>query len=935
MNSVNNMYEFSLKHYISLFEKSVKLSTDPRNMGGDSSEDRIKSIEKVHLERVISYANQSLFEKDKLLFAFQLCLETIFSNDEEQKKELEKKGLGKFMPQQKKDEMDEDNPKPKPQMGGMQVYDFFNIQEFSMLLSNDYGHVDDKMVKPSWINDQNAWSFLVSLEKIPDLKGIVASISHNSSDWHKWYQNKEIEELPVEWETKCKGTTNIRKLLFIKALRPDKIANGIRDFIENNLEVDLKQQGPDLKEIITKEINPDIPLLIVHGGGVEPSDNILQLWEELKEKEEKEKEKVIDEDDEENREKEKEKKKKEKEKKEKEKEKGKKDEEEEIKPRCVITTLNQDQWPLTHQLLMDMAKVGGWVYVANTHLTLQGIPQFEKTLDDIKAMRPHDNFRIIISTNPHQNYPISLLQRCNKITFELPHGLGNNMALLFDDLSKEAAAETSGAIINKYEKADNKASAFSKMVYSLAMFHSMLLERRKYKGYGWTKEYDFNNSDFKICLDILRTYSKKFITPQEFPWKAIQELICINYGSRFTNHKDSELLQTYAEHFFNPNLILDKNYNLSSSPDFPYPILDDSLFEKFKNTTSSENTGANKSDFYMRMCFYKEESQKLRQEQPEAKSTDEIVLNKIKFAREKLPKPLESDKKKFEMIIPDEGSGGSGDKAKSYNPINILLYQEAVKYNNLLDLINTDLINFEKALLGHITLTPQIQTAIHSISEDKIPVEWLCYYLSTKSFIHFIEDLNKRFEFFRMWIGNGLYTPTYHLGYFTSPNSFITAIKQRFSLINKVAFNNITLQFKVVSDTEDKAMKNTNGYVIQGIEIEGGYWDKKNMGIREEMVQELTNELPNIIITPTASEDRLPNFGANALLGEAVVEVTRNFPLYYIPIRGDYLGRNSYIMDITLNIVREKDKEGIEKSKEEILSYWIKKGTCLLLSKSD
>ena len=65
------------------------------------------------------------------------------------------------------------------------------------------------------------------------------------------------------------------------------------------------------------------------------------------------------------------------------------------------------------------------------------------------------------------------------------------------------------------------------------------------------------------------------------------------------------------------------------------------------------------------------------------------------------------------------------------------------------------------------------------------------------------------------------------MGYFTNPNSFITAIKQRFSLLNKVAFNNITLQFKVCNDNEDKAMKNTNGYVIQGIESEGGYWDKK------------------------------------------------------------------------------------------------------------
>ena len=59
----------------------------------------------------------------------------------------------------------------------------------------------------------------------------------------------------------------------------------------------------------------------------------------------------MDEDDEENREKEKEKKKKEKEKEKEKDKKGKKDEEEEIKPRCLVTTLNQDQWPLTHGLL--------------------------------------------------------------------------------------------------------------------------------------------------------------------------------------------------------------------------------------------------------------------------------------------------------------------------------------------------------------------------------------------------------------------------------------------------------------------------------------------------------------------------------------------------------------------------------------------------------
>lgn len=58
---------------------------------------------------------------------------------------------------------------------------------------------------------------------------------------------------------------------------------------------------------------------------------------------------------------------KEKERSRKQKEKGKREkneEEEEIKPRSVIATLSQDSWPYTHNLLIDMAKVGGWVYLA-------------------------------------------------------------------------------------------------------------------------------------------------------------------------------------------------------------------------------------------------------------------------------------------------------------------------------------------------------------------------------------------------------------------------------------------------------------------------------------------------------------------------------------------------------------------------------------------
>ena len=125
------------------------------------------------------------------------------------------------------------------------------------------------MVKPSWINDQNAWSFLVSLEKIPDLKGIVASISHNSSDWHKWYQNKEIEELPIEWETKCKGTTNIRKLLFAFQLCLETIFSNDE---EQKKELEKKGLGKFMSQQKKDEMDEDNPKPKPQMGGMQVYD---------------------------------------------------------------------------------------------------------------------------------------------------------------------------------------------------------------------------------------------------------------------------------------------------------------------------------------------------------------------------------------------------------------------------------------------------------------------------------------------------------------------------------------------------------------------------------------------------------------------------------------------------------------------------------------
>lgn len=48
--------------------------------------------------------------------------------------------------------------------------------------------------------------------------------------------------------------------------------------------------------------------------------------------------------------------------------------------------------------------------------------------------------------------------------------------------------------------------AFRKAVFGLCWFHTVLIERKKFKSLGWNVNYAFNDSDFQVCEDLLAIY---------------------------------------------------------------------------------------------------------------------------------------------------------------------------------------------------------------------------------------------------------------------------------------------------------------------------------------------------------------------------------------------------------------------------------------------
>lgn len=168
-------------------------------------------------------------------------------------------------------------------------------------------------------------------------------------------------------------------------------------------------------------------------------------------------------------------------------------------------------------------------------------------MDEIFKKKINPAFRIFMSAVPIEDFPISLLQRSLKITQEPPRGIKNNMLRLYKNMDK------------RFTNCD-KHQQFRKAVYGLCWFHTILIERKKFKSLGWNIEYSFNDSDYKVCEDTLANYmgrkidgvtQENYNSKNEIPWTAIQQLIAqANYGGRVTDDRDRRLITTYAKEIF-------------------------------------------------------------------------------------------------------------------------------------------------------------------------------------------------------------------------------------------------------------------------------------------------------------------------------------------------------------------------------------------------
>jgi len=105
-----------------------------------------------------------------------------------------------------------------------------------------------------------------------------------------------------------------------------------------------------------------------------------------------------------------------------------------------------------------------------------------------------------------------------------------------------------------YEKAkSHKYLEFKALIFGLCMFHSLILGRRKFGNMGWSKIYNFNDGDLRICGDVLHNYLAAY---EKVPYEDLRYLYGeIMYGGHITDDWDRRTNNTYLEVIIKPEIM--------------------------------------------------------------------------------------------------------------------------------------------------------------------------------------------------------------------------------------------------------------------------------------------------------------------------------------------------------------------------------------------
>ena len=752
--------------------------------------------------------------------------------------------------------------------------DIIKEEDVSFFLTNSNTLLDTnknvllKNKRPEFI-DENAWDIILTSKKNDTICNLPDKILKNPKKWKEYLEMITSTEQDSDNKNSCAEHFNIPdceelnmfyKLMILKILNQEKLVPYIRLVITNYLGEALSQSPLFTITELYEKSSYTTPLMLIITPGLDPTSEVRKLAEDNKHD-------------------------------------------------IISVSLGQGQSQKALASIEECQKKGQWVFLQNLHL----VPSFMKELEQvISNLQNNDremniNFRLWLSSLIADNILPSILVNSIKMTVESPEGVKSNLINLLKSQQKQWSYDYTSM------KQRGKEYVFTKLFIGLMHFHSILLERKNFGPIGWNIQYNFNEADFLISKNILKSNLEKK-SNIDVPFKAITYLTsdCI-YGGRVTDDWDRRTLTAILSDIYSVNMIDDDNFKINGLDEYPISYYEDYdpyelHFVNLPENESPEILGLHKNTLIRKQI---DEGNSLITsldilQKGSANITLEYKLKNLEqikqLAEEKLIKEFNVDevKKKYPLKYED--------------CMNSVLIQEIMRYNLLLSLIFKNLEECVKAFMGHMPLTDEIEEMASQLIKGQIPSSWIkASYPSKKPILSWIKDLSKRLNFFNDWINKGTPEKFWFSAFFFT-QSFLTGIKQNYARKNKESIDRLEFEFDF--DDEGKCdmekVRKREVYYIYGVYIEGAEWNKETHTIDELQGKNITCEMPPIILKVKVFDEKITT-------GHG--KYNYECPVYKCSSRQGSLSTTGHSTNYIFTVYLPCNKEP---------NHWVKRGVALL-----
>ncbi|KAM5237710.1 dynein axonemal heavy chain 10 [Ctenodactylus gundi] len=725
-------------------------------------------------------------------------------------------------------------------------------EELDFFLKGNISLERSKRKKPcTWLPDQGWEDITLLSQLLPEHFGFLPDdVEGHLQLWQEWYDLDSLEQcpLPLGYDRRI---TPFQKLLILRCFRVDRVYRAVTDYVTATMGEKYVQPPMISFEAIFEQSTPSSPIVFILSPGSDPASDLLKLAERSGFG----------------------------------------------GNRLKFLAMGQGQEKLALQLLETAVARGQWLMLQNCHLLVKWLKDLEKSLERIT--KPHPDFRLWLTTDPTKGFPIGILQKSLKVVTEPPNGLKLNMRATYFKISPEMLEQCPHP-------------SFKPLVYVLAFFHAVVQERRKFGKIGWNVYYDFNESDFQVCMEILNTYLTKAFQQRDprIPWGSLKYLIGeVMYGGRAIDSFDRRILTTYMDEYLG-DFLFDtfQPFHFFRNKEVDYRIPPGDVKDKFveaiealplANTPEVFGLHSNAEIGYYTqaardMWAHLLELQPQTGESSSGISRDDYIGQVAKDIENKMPKVFDLDQVRKHLGV-------------SLSPTSVVLVQELGRFNKLVVRMTKSLAELQRALAGEVGMSSELDDVARSLFLGLIPNIWRKLAPDTlKSLGNWMIYFLRRFGQYTSWVTEGEPSVMWLSGLHI-PESYLTALVQATCRRNGWPLDRSTLFTQVTKfqDADEVNERAGQGCFVSGLYLEGADWDTERGCLVKSKPKVLVVDLPILKIIPIeAHRLKLQN--------------TFRTPVYTTSLRRNAMG---------VGLVFEADLFTARH-----ISHWVLQGVCLTLN---